>query len=390
MKKLLMLAVLLATIPFAHAAEINFLHKPWAEVLAEAQAQHKLVFVDAYTTWCGPCKWMSANTFTNPDVAAFFNANFINAKIDMEAGEGPELAKRYEVNAYPTLLFVDGSGKVVYSTVGSRKPEEFLQLGQDVAAGKVVTLADLTAKFDAGNHDRAFLYTYIMELARANKAVDAPLTIYRKSMEGPALLEKENWEIFSMFFSRHNTDIAQYFLAHLDEFEAKYGKEVVQNKGRNLYNAGLYEAIDANDAAKYAKLRADVAASTIDSVPMLLLLVDANYYGGIQDWKKLSSALKKLDKTGKKMDAFFYNNAAWAIYETEGSKSQLKQGLQWVDLSLSLEDNYLTWDTKSHVLYALGRKEEAIVAGQKSMDLAKALGDPNEETQAWLDEIQAK
>ena len=65
----------------------------------------KLVFMDAYATWCGPCKWMSANVFTDPKVADYFNANFVNIKMDMEKGEGPELARQFNLRAYPTLVF---------------------------------------------------------------------------------------------------------------------------------------------------------------------------------------------------------------------------------------------------------------------------------------------
>ena len=83
------------------AQGIQFVHSSWQQVLAQARAEHKLVFLDAYTTWCGPCKMMTAKTFTDSAVAAYYNAQFINVKIDMEAGEGPMLAQRYEVHYFP-------------------------------------------------------------------------------------------------------------------------------------------------------------------------------------------------------------------------------------------------------------------------------------------------
>ena len=96
----MLLASLLLSLHFAQAAdEIQFESSAWTEVLAKAGTQKKLVFVDAYTTWCGPCKLMARTVFVDPEVAGFFNDHFINAKIDMEHGEGPELAKKYQVNA---------------------------------------------------------------------------------------------------------------------------------------------------------------------------------------------------------------------------------------------------------------------------------------------------
>ena len=76
------------------------------EIKAKAKKENKLIFLDAYTTWCGPCKWMAKTVFTNDTVAQYYNANFINAKIDMEKGEGIELAKKYAVRCYPNLLMV--------------------------------------------------------------------------------------------------------------------------------------------------------------------------------------------------------------------------------------------------------------------------------------------
>ena len=69
---------------------INFVPEDmkWQDVLAKAKKENKIVFVDAYTTWCGPCKWMAANIFPTKEVGDVFNASFVNAKIDMEKGEG--------------------------------------------------------------------------------------------------------------------------------------------------------------------------------------------------------------------------------------------------------------------------------------------------------------
>jgi thiol:disulfide interchange protein len=67
-------------------AQIKFESGTWSQIKAKAKAENKLIFLDAYTTWCGPCKWMARNVFTNDTVAQFYNATFVNAKIDMEAG----------------------------------------------------------------------------------------------------------------------------------------------------------------------------------------------------------------------------------------------------------------------------------------------------------------
>jgi thiol:disulfide interchange protein len=111
---------------------IQFFTGSWEEALALAEAEGKLIFMDAYAKWCGPCKIMSRNVFTDAKAGDFFNENFINVKMDMERGEGPALAKKYRVRAYPTLFFIDHTGKVVNAELGYHKVSELIRLGKTV------------------------------------------------------------------------------------------------------------------------------------------------------------------------------------------------------------------------------------------------------------------
>lgn len=92
-----------------------------------AKKQNKLIFIDAYTDWCGPCKMLSSRTFTDANVGTFFNEKFINLKIEMEKdADGAEIMRRYRVQAYPTLLFVDGNGKLTHTIMGFRNADALL------------------------------------------------------------------------------------------------------------------------------------------------------------------------------------------------------------------------------------------------------------------------
>src|SRR5680860_972774 len=108
--------------------QINFREGSWDEILEMAKTENKPVFVDAYTTWCGPCKRMSSQIFPQPTVGDFFNDNFINAKIDMEKGEGPSIQNMYSVTAYPTLLFIDSNGELLHKAVGYQNADKLLSL----------------------------------------------------------------------------------------------------------------------------------------------------------------------------------------------------------------------------------------------------------------------
>ena len=114
------------------ATGIDFFHGTFAEAQAKAKKENKLIFMDAYTTWCGPCRYMSANVFTDESVAEYYNAHFINLKMDMERGEGPTLSRRYSVMGYPTLLFINSNGEVKKRAMGGKKAAAFIALGQSV------------------------------------------------------------------------------------------------------------------------------------------------------------------------------------------------------------------------------------------------------------------
>lgn len=111
---------------------IHFFYGTYEEALEAAEDENKLVFVDAYTVWCGPCRWMSSNVFTNEYVGAFFNKHFINVKMDVERDDGPVFASRYGVRAYPTLLFIDSNGEEVERHLGAMKADGFFRWGQAV------------------------------------------------------------------------------------------------------------------------------------------------------------------------------------------------------------------------------------------------------------------
>lgn len=98
--------------------EIKFSPRSYKEVLAMAKKSHKKVFVDAYATWCAPCKELRKRTFNNAKTAAYFNKNFINISVDVERGEGVNLAKTWQVEGLPTLLIVDENGKVLANHTG--------------------------------------------------------------------------------------------------------------------------------------------------------------------------------------------------------------------------------------------------------------------------------
>lgn len=106
---------------------IKFQSITYAEALKISEMTGKTIFIDCYTVWCGPCKYLDKNTFSDEKVGEFFNANFINVKVEMELDQdGPELSRLFKVRGYPTLLFVNGNGELIKQSVGYVTPEQLL------------------------------------------------------------------------------------------------------------------------------------------------------------------------------------------------------------------------------------------------------------------------
>jgi thiol-disulfide isomerase/thioredoxin len=131
MKKIILIIIFLTSILsftslMGQNKEIEFSSNTWEYVLAEAKVQNKLIFIDAYTTWCGPCKWAAKYLFTNKEVANYYNENFINVSMDMEKGAGIAFAKKFQINSYPTFLIIDSKQEIVSRTEGVDETKKFL------------------------------------------------------------------------------------------------------------------------------------------------------------------------------------------------------------------------------------------------------------------------
>ncbi len=92
--------------------------------LLEAKKTNKSVFIDFYATWCSPCKLMEQNTYSNPEVIAKLNANYIPVKIDVD--KNPQIVSEYKVYGYPTMVILNPNGIEIKRFSGYRDADTFL------------------------------------------------------------------------------------------------------------------------------------------------------------------------------------------------------------------------------------------------------------------------
>ncbi|RZK41343.1 MAG: DUF255 domain-containing protein [Pedobacter sp.] len=161
------IALLISVSQFLYAQEnvgINFLkNKTWEETIAIAKAENKLIFVDVYTDWCGPCKVMDNEVFNQTKVASVFNNSFINYKLDAEKGEGPALAKKYTVKSYPNYLFINSEGILVYRSTSSMPVNDFINVGKNalLEANQKESIVQLDLLYPQMRKDKVFMKRYL-------------------------------------------------------------------------------------------------------------------------------------------------------------------------------------------------------------------------------------
>lgn len=168
--------VLVGITKLTYGQGIQFEKKSWKEVLQLSQELDKTVFVDVYTTWCGPCKKVAKTVFTQEKVGKFYNENFINAKIDGESKEGVKFVEKYNIKSYPTFLYLDKNGDVLYRFVGAKKAKDFIGA---ISKIKIVSKYGGWEKMDSiyhsgkGNPNLFYDYYSIMSGKRKENALNA-------------------------------------------------------------------------------------------------------------------------------------------------------------------------------------------------------------------------
>ncbi|WP_018337700.1 thioredoxin family protein [Butyricimonas synergistica] len=240
--------VLLFVCMFAMAsmfAQTNFQELTLEKALEKAKAEDKYVFVDCYTVWCGPCRMMSEKVLPLKEVGEYMNKKFVCIKVDMEKGEGLNMARKYQVSAYPTFLVLTADGNLLHRVVGaSVTGEEFIK---KIEAGfDENSASNLEKEYAAGNRDMNFLVRYIKALLvscdwdkakNVAQEVIASLSDEEKCME-PYWFIYENIDLSPIGSGNVN-----YLLKHIDQFRQKMGVEKVDRKLASLFEIQLEDIL---------------------------------------------------------------------------------------------------------------------------------------------------
>lgn len=227
MRKLYLLIFILFGFQNFYAQGISFYEGNYQDAFEKASEEDRLVFVDAFAVWCGPCKRMAKQVFPKEEVGSFFNANFVNLKIDMEKGQGLDFRKTYPVSAFPTFFFIDGSGKVVHKYKGGRDVKGFLNEAK-IALSKFDNTAKYVKLYDEGNRDYETVYKYIVSLNRAGKSSLKIANEYLKSQDN--LSTDNNVRLIYESCTEVDSKVFDMLIGQKKKAQKIFGKEAFEAK----------------------------------------------------------------------------------------------------------------------------------------------------------------
>lgn len=180
-----------------YSQSVNFVDLPSSKVFETAKQQHKPIVMDVYTTNCGPCRWMDKHVFNDSALAAFMNDSVISFKVDAGVLANRSFCKEYSINSFPTFLYFDPEGELVYRTAGSVDAATFKS--QIITAiqnsNDVKPLKFWAAEFRSHATDTAFLYRYIQKCQMAGLPNGQLIEDYLKLLPEEERYNKRNLEL---------------------------------------------------------------------------------------------------------------------------------------------------------------------------------------------------
>ncbi|MGB1204041.1 MAG: thioredoxin family protein [Chitinophagales bacterium] len=401
---------------------IQFFKGSWTEAVHLAQEQNKLVFVEAYTDWCGPCRHMDKHTFTRYDLGNEYNNNFINVKINIESLEGIAFKMQYNIMAIPDFLFFNTDGELIYRDYGQKSTSELLSMSYQVIAAannesmavlpkpnflnqkevasidiptnknknevELQSLSAMQLKYEIGSKDANFLYDYAHRLKENDLPSEEVVDQYLKIQHNKNMLSlPKNLQFVYDFASEVNSLAMNIFIENQTKYERRYGVKHVDNRIKALLFAAVEEATQTKNEKLFERSLVLVKKANLSLQGDFVYSMEILYYEGIGDSKNYVKSTRNYMQHNTSNDPIFLNRKAWELVRLSNKKSDLKIAKKWVEKSINLESHYYNNETYARILYKLGEKDASKAVLYEAIAIAKRLGIDFADAQDLLDKI---
>jgi thioredoxin-related protein len=273
---------------------IQFYKGSWKEVLKAARKADKMIFIDVSTDWCGPCIYMEKFIFTKQAVGKKYNEAFLNYQVNAEKGEGVEIARKYEVSAYPTFLFVNSDGYLIYKHTGERDEAGFMGLVQEAMKQEADpnNLGKMKQTFDEGNRDSSFLRLYLNRLAEMQVNSGEVLDAYFNILTDEQLRQDSTLLYLLKYMPRTQTAFSAYFINHYDQLAAASKAKLTGFLFDRIVRTWGGTALSEKRLPEYVTLRkfADQLEGLGKRERTLLNRIDLKYGVLVRDYERIKKA----------------------------------------------------------------------------------------------------
>ncbi len=366
------------------AEKLTIIHEDWAEAQKLASESNKLIIIDFYTTWCGPCKMFSKNLEGNRKLQSKLSKNFIMLKYDAEKDKKFGLSKKFHVRSYPTFVIVSPTVQYADRLVGGALESES-SIDRFVAFTENALEIKKNGTFPVG---------YIQKLEN-----DYP-SFYKAAMDGNREALKEGsmkfWEknndylsevsfaVMSAFGGSEQADA--FFLKEKDRFREKFGKSAANQILDRMVNKRFWKAIKQKDEEQFEKAKTFAIRQLGDEAN-----IEYMEYSFAMETKDCSRMEKVVDGFIEKneMAAMSINSVCWQIYESDCSNaSLLGKATKWMKTAKPLTQGYAFLDTYACLLYKNKQYRDAKTYMQRAIAKAKDSGEDHAASLKVLEKIE--
>jgi thioredoxin-related protein len=372
-KYLLTTLIVLFALQAGIAQGIDFFKGSFEEAKEVAKKEGKLIFVDAYAVWCGPCKRMARDVFPDEQVGDFYNQNFVSIKMDMERGEGLTFRRTYPVSAFPTLFYIDEAGEVVQKVKGARRVEGFIALGKQ-ALEKADRSGAYQEAYEKGKRDPQFIYEYIRALNRAGKPSLKIANDYFKNQKD--LSTPANLNILFEATTVADSKLYAMLIDNRSALEKTHGKAAIQDKIQAACQATVARAIEYQSETLLEEAISKMDDDGKDAADAFEARAKMDYHLAMRNAEEYLDASKDFAKEVAKNDP-----EKLYILSTELTNSFNKDPKVMKEAEKLAEKaakkggtNYRYYLNYASILNQNGKKSQALKAAQKAKEHAKSEG----------------
>lgn len=378
MKKLATLIITLfalgyQTITAQEEKGIQFIHDGnFQEILDMARSQNKLIFMDCYTSWCGPCKRLSAMVFPDSAVGEYYNSKFINCKFDMEKGEGITLSSRYAIRAYPTLLWIDADGNVKHKIVGGVDAPTLIANGKKATDPTPGILAGMRKQFDGGNRDVDFLSDYLNTLQSADEGYQDIFKMYLDKLSPKEMTDAKHTKTIFNLTNDLKSPGLPYLMKNKGYYSGMMGATAFNTKINAIATKAVNEAPKADDSNLYTGAMDLLKANKAADYKEKTLQLSMAYYLRMNDWVNYDKNASAYIKKYAPKNAAILNDVSWNYYININNEAMLQKALKWSYQAILIDNKYTNNLTYAYLNYKLNNYKEAEKACDYAIIQAKA------------------